>query len=96
MKAKVIVTLCVLALLLGHVNTASAYDGEEGAGIVADVVVARPFCLAATVVGSAFFLLALPFALASNTVDRTANVLVVKPAKATFTRPLGDFEAIKE
>jgi hypothetical protein len=59
-------------------------------------VVARPACFAATVVGSAFFVVALPFALASKSVNRAAEALVVKPAKATFTRPLGDFENINE
>jgi hypothetical protein len=59
--------------------------------IVADVVLARPGCFAATVVGSVFFVVALPFAALSKSVGKTANSLVVKPAKATFTRPLGEF-----
>jgi hypothetical protein len=94
MKTKVI--LCVTALLLGSVNNVSAASRDEGGAIIVDTIIARPACLAATIVGSAFFVVALPFALASKTVDRTADVLVVKPAKATFTRPLGDFEALQE
>jgi hypothetical protein len=62
----------------------------------ADALVVRPACLAATVVGSAVFVVALPAALISKSVKKTANTLVVKPANATFTRPLGDLDALRE
>jgi len=48
------------------------------------------------VVGSAVFVVALPAALFSKSVKQAANTLVVTPGKATFTRPLGDMEALKE
>ena len=96
MKTKSVIFLCVAALLAAQVNTASAAQPEEGAAMIADVIVARPACLAATIIGSAFFVVALPVALASKSVNRAAEALVVKPAKATFTRPLGDFESINE
>jgi len=38
----------------------------------------------------------LPLALVSKSVKKTANTLVVKPAQATFTRPLGDMDALVE
>ena len=60
--------------------------------MTADAIVVRPACLVATVVGSAAFVVALPAALFSKSVKKTANTLVVKPAKATFTRPVGDME----
>jgi hypothetical protein len=62
----------------------------------ADALVVRPACLAATVVGSAVFVVALPAALISKSVKKTANALVVKPANATFTRPLGDMDALRD
>jgi hypothetical protein len=61
-----------------------------------DALVVRPACLVATVVGSAVFIVALPFAAASKSVKKTADMLVVKPANATFTRPLGDMDALKD
>lgn len=64
--------------------------------MVADAIVVRPVCLAATVVGSAFFVVALPFSAMSKSVKRTGQVLVAKPARATFTRPLGDMQALHE
>jgi hypothetical protein len=65
-------------------------DGSPEA-IAADVLVARPACLVATVVGSAVFVLALPFAAMSKSVKKTGKTLVGGPAKATFSRDLGDF-----
>jgi hypothetical protein len=41
------------------------------------------------------FVVALPFAAASGSVKETADTLVVAPAKATFTRPLGDFTTLQ-
>jgi hypothetical protein len=64
-------------------------------GIAADIVVVRPLCLVATVVGSALFVVALPVAALSKSVRKTGNALVVKPAQATFTRPLGEFESLE-
>jgi hypothetical protein len=61
-----------------------------------DALVVRPVCLAATLVGSVVFVVALPAALFSKSVKKTANTLVVKPANATFKRPLGDMEALKD
>jgi hypothetical protein len=63
-------------------------------GIAADIVVVRPACFVATVLGSALFVVALPVAAISKSVNKTANTLVVKPAQATFTRPLGEFESL--
>ena len=62
----------------------------------ADALVVRPVCLAATVVGSAVFVVALPWAAMSKSVKKTAHALVGKPANATFTRPMGDMEALKD
>jgi len=86
-----LVSIVVLSLSLATTDRADASDDDEGLAMVADTVLARPACFAATVVGSVFFVLSLPFALASKKVDRAAEVLVVSPARATFTRPLGEF-----
>ena len=96
MKTKLIIYLCVAALAVASSTSANASTEDPGAAAIADVIVARPACFAATVIGSVFFVVALPFALASKTVGKTAEGLVVKPAKATFTRPLGDFEALRD
>lgn len=63
--------------------------------MMVDVIVARPLGLAATALGSAFFVISLPFAAMTGGIDDSAEALVLTPARATFTRPLGDFESLK-
>jgi hypothetical protein len=89
MKRKLILLVSSLAILCASTAQVQA---DDGGAIVIDVIVARPACLAATIVGGAFFVLSLPFALTSRSVRWTKETLVVNPARATFTRPLGDFD----
>lgn len=95
MKTKTCVCLCavVLSMTVGTGRSlASNASCTDPAVIVADFVVVRPLCLAVTVIGSAFYVLSLPVAATSKSVHRTTKALVVQPAKATFTRPLGEFD----
>jgi len=92
MKTKLLTTLCVLAI--GCATPSFAAEDPDPFNVVADVVLVRPACLVATVIGSAFFVVALPIAAISKSVKTTARALVVKPARATFTRPLGDMDTI--
>lgn len=94
MKKKLLITLGVLLFTFARPANLAAVEGDGGA-IIADVLIARPACFVATAVGSAFFVITLPFALISKSVDHTAEALVITPAKATFTRPLGDFESLE-
>jgi hypothetical protein len=102
MKTKSLTILCAVAIGLGSVTNGRASDGDQSSNndksmaVVADVVIARPTCLVATVFGSVMFVVALPFAAMSSTVHKTAHALVVGPAKATFTRPLGDFSSLDD
>ena len=96
MRAKLITCICLLAVGLCSA-TARSDNGSAGPlAVAADAVVARPACLVATVIGSAFFVVALPFAAASKSIKKTADALVLKPANATFTRPLGDLDALMD
>ena len=54
-----------------------------------DLVVVRPVMLVATVVGSAVWLVSLPFSLAGGNAMQAADTLVVGPAETTFFRCLG-------
>lgn len=94
MKTKLLTALCAIALLC-TATPASAND-DKSLDVVADVGLVRPGCLLATVGGTALFVLTLPFAAASKSVKKTAHTLVTMPAKATFTRPLGDFETLQD
>jgi hypothetical protein len=96
MKAKLLITICVLVVGMGSAPSSSASDNGGPLEVAADALVVRPACLVATVVGSAVFVVALPVAAISKSVKKTADVLVVKPAQATFTRPLGDMGALAD
>ena len=93
MKRKLTMLVCVAGIGLG--STASL-RADSGGAMVADLVVGRPACLVATAVGSVFFVLSLPFAYSSRSVDSAAHALVITPARATFRRPLGDFGYLSE
>ena len=55
----------------------------------ADLLVARPGGLAATILGAAVFVVGLPFTLINGSTEQAAQKLIVEPAQYTFTRPLG-------
>ena len=89
---KVITIACLfLALSAGHVSGAIPEERPEAFAMVIDVPI-RVLGLGLIVVGTAFFMVALPFALTSGSTGDTWDALVVEPFQFTFTRPLGKFE----
>ena len=93
MKTKLITAICALALLGAGATPCSAADDVE---IATDALIVRPACLVATVLGSALFVVSLPFAAISKSVKKSAHAFVVRPARATFKRSLGDMEALND
>ena len=92
-------TLHLLALLVFVSSTLltsqqaiarSAEHESNGAAMAADLVIVRPIGLLATVLGSAVFVVSLPFTLLGGNVEEAAKALVVEPARFTFVRPLGE------
>ena len=93
MKSKILVTImCVLALLLSTSTPVFASGDSDATSLVVDAAVARPFTFALTIVGSALFVVSLPVAIPSGSVNKAAKTLVAAPAKDTFKRPLGGFQ----
>jgi uncharacterized membrane protein len=69
---------------------------ERSAGAMAvDVLAVRPLGFVATVLGTGLFVVSLPFSALGGNVDEAAQNLVVKPARFTFVRPLGEYEAYR-
>lgn len=85
------IVLSIFIVLPGFAQPETyAYSEAPSAGaIIGDLLLARPAGLVATVVGTAVFIVALPFSLPSRSVDTVAQTLIVKPATFTFVRPLG-------
>ena len=94
MKTKLITALCVLAIVFSTATPALAADNSVE--VISDAALVRPGCFVATLIGTAIFVAVLPIAATSRSVKKTAHTLVLNPAKATFTRPLGDFSSLKE
>lgn len=90
MQKKLLTWMTVGSLVLGSMPAMAAQDDEPSAGaMVADLVVARPVGLIATVLGSAAFVVSLPFSAIGGNVDQAADALVKGPARTTFVRCLG-------
>ncbi len=100
MKTKLLSLSCAVALGCFYATPAWASNGTDyyadATSIAVDAVVVRPLCLVATVIGSALFVVSLPFAAPSKSVHRAAHALVVQPARTTFTRPLGDLDDLTD
>ena len=89
-----ILALVVLLSFSGAISSHATGDGSPEA-MIADTLLVRPACFAATIIGGTFFVISLPFAALSKSVDKTAATLVGIPARATFTRPLGEFDTLR-
>lgn len=64
-------------------------EEPTGSQIAIDIVLLRPLGLTATVLGSAVFIVGLPFTIPTGSVGLSAQKLIVEPFKFTFTRPIG-------
>lgn len=88
------ITSALVALLavspVSLANGSNTVEEEPSAlAMTGDLVLVRPFMLATTVVGSAVWLVSLPFSLAAGNSMQAADTLVVGPAANTFFRCLG-------
>lgn len=83
--------LCLsLALMIPQLSLADVVKEKPTAlAMVTDTVVVRPVMLAFTVVGTAFFVVSLPFSALGGNVGQAADTLMVQPAANTFLRCLG-------
>ncbi|MBW1983042.1 MAG: hypothetical protein JRJ12_17730 [Deltaproteobacteria bacterium] len=89
MLAAVLVILAMTASPLMAVERRT-FSGETSAeGMTFDLIVLRPVGLAATVIGTAVFIVSLPFSAMGGNTNEAAEKLISEPAKYTFSRPLG-------
>ena len=67
-------------------------DQLRVAEMATDLVIVRPVGLVTVVLGFGFFLVSSPFSAMGGNFGEAWDIMVVKPTRFTFTRPLGDFE----
>ncbi len=75
---------------LGGLSSPSSTENDPAAMIV-DCLIARPMGFASLVLGSASFVVCLPFSSLGQNVDESFEVMVMDPARYTFLRPIGGF-----
>lgn len=92
MKTNIVPIVCAAAVTLAYASPAAASSHSDSAAAATDAVVGRPVGFAATILGSAIFVATLPFAATSGSIKSSAEALVLKPARDTFARPIGDLD----
>ena len=88
---KIIACSIVIIMLLSSA-AAFAEDTHKIEEAIFDVIAIRPLGFVTLSIGTAFFIVAAPFAIISGSTDKTAKTLVGDPFNYTFTRPVGDFD----
>ena len=94
---KNIIVLLLLAIIMATfavqpVSAQNRADESTAEGMAVDLVIIRPLSIAATAVGCAFYVLALPFTVWSKErINAAGKSFVVVPAEYAFVRPLGEF-----
>jgi len=94
---KLLTYILAFTLALSNVmfsSNVAAYEvvkEESTAGtMLADAFMVRPFMLVGTILGTATFIVTLPFSLLGGNSKEAAKSLVMEPAMYTFVRPLGE------
>ncbi len=64
-------------------------DEASAESMIADFLLLRPLGIAATGVGSVFFVASLPFSWPTGSLKAAFDKLVAEPVSFTFARPLG-------
>ncbi len=88
-KIVALVAVAVFSAPVMAENPQAEYESPSFFAMIGDLLVARPLLLAATVVGTAVYVLSAPFAALGGNIKQTGDTLVVMPFDATFNRCLG-------
>jgi len=74
-----------------NVSGNSVYNAEapKGYAMMGDLLIARPMLIAATIIGTAAFVVSLPFTALGGNVKEAGQALVVEPGREAFVRCLG-------
>jgi len=87
----VILTLTFIPFGSAVLAQEEAEDVDMSGKMAVDILLARPIGIISTVLGTALFIVSLPFSVLGGNTKQAYKNLIAKPAKYTFKRPLGDF-----
>ena len=82
----------IIALLAGGASTGAWAQSDAIADEynMLDVLVARPLGVVAGIVGTAVFVVSLPFTIPTKSVDAAAQMFILEPFNFSFTRQFPD------
>ncbi|HOV89899.1 MAG TPA: hypothetical protein PKW07_04220 [Syntrophorhabdaceae bacterium] len=96
-----ILFFCLILVLLSQPLYSQSIQGTEPIGssknnpsgtmIMFDLIIMRPLGIVACTIGTAGFIVSLPFVAFSGGFNTVVKELLGKPGQFTFERPLGDF-----
>lgn len=86
---RMILTIFVVIAVACVSAPAFAASEADDAAVLVDVILVRPVGLAAVIVGTAVFIVSLPFTIPAGGVSTAARVLISEPFAYTFVRPIG-------
>ena len=94
-------TMCWTGLALSGPAAASDYDrgyleseGPHGGEMFSDLFIVRAATASVTVLGTAIWIVSLPFTLIGGNAGEAGETLIVEPFAYTFSRPLGHMEQL--
>jgi hypothetical protein len=95
-KRSLVIAIIAALLIVPFASTGLAeeyFEREDPTGgeMMYDFIIVRPIGIAATIIGSVFYVVSLPFSLLGDNAGEAGEALVKEPAAFTFKRPLGEF-----
>ena len=96
-RKNIMILLCIVSLIIMPLGASALANSvkplpEIGADtMVADFVAVRPLQLASLILGTATFIVSLPFSALGNNVNQAYEMMMAEPARLLFKRPLGGF-----
>jgi hypothetical protein len=88
---KWVLPVLLIVLLAGFSSESWAQTGAVADEYnMMDLLVARPIGIAAGIVGTAVFIVTLPFTIPASSVDAAAQMFIVEPFRFSFARPFPD------
>jgi hypothetical protein len=90
--SRLVVSLFVVSALISTFcpSVRAEQDPTTDQWNMLDLFIARPMGVAAGIVGTAFFVAALPFTIPTRSVDKSAKMLIKEPFKFSFKRSFPD------
>lgn len=95
MKKALMAILLSAFLAASFPSYASAGKEPTGGEVTFDIILVRPLGVVSMALGTAIFVVGLPFTIPTWSVGVAAKRLIVEPARFTFARPVGELREME-